>query len=136
MLQMETEAFPPLTTGLRKVIRRGGQAATPQQLGQIKRLDEQRAATPARWSATTRHAADSRKFRPLWMLISNATSNLLIYRFCCAVAARQGGIDHERISEWPAPGSEDTELGALMELEVGHGETEVYPRTPFPGTAR
>jgi hypothetical protein len=28
---------------------------------------------------------------------------------------------------WPAPGSEDTELGVLMELEVGHGETEVYP---------
>src|SRR5689334_17892747 len=31
-------------------------------------------------------------------------------------------------SLWPAPGSEDTELGALMELEVGHGETEVYAR--------
>lgn len=30
--------------------------------------------------------------------------------------------------EWPAPGSEDTELGVLMELEVGHGETEVYSR--------
>ena len=29
---------------------------------------------------------------------------------------------------WPAPGSEDTELGVLMELEVGHGETEVYPQ--------
>jgi len=29
---------------------------------------------------------------------------------------------------WPAPGSEDTELGVLMEPEVGHGETEVYPR--------
>jgi len=29
-------------------------------------------------------------------------------------------------SIWPAPGSEDTELGVLMELEVGHGETEVY----------
>ena len=28
--------------------------------------------------------------------------------------------------EWPAPGSEDTELGVLMELEVGHGETEVH----------
>ena len=28
---------------------------------------------------------------------------------------------------WPAPGSEDTELGVLMELEVGHGETEVHP---------
>jgi hypothetical protein len=27
---------------------------------------------------------------------------------------------------WPAPGSEDTELGVLMEAEVGHGETEVY----------
>ena len=27
---------------------------------------------------------------------------------------------------WPAPGSEDTELGALMELEVGHGEASVY----------
>ena len=28
---------------------------------------------------------------------------------------------------WPAPGSEDTELGVLMELEVGK-ETEVYSR--------
>ena len=28
---------------------------------------------------------------------------------------------------WPAPGSEDTELGVLMEPEVGHGATEVYP---------
>ena len=27
---------------------------------------------------------------------------------------------------WRAAGSEDTELGVLMELEVGHGETEVY----------
>ena len=27
---------------------------------------------------------------------------------------------------WPAPGSEDSELGLLMELKVGHGETEVY----------
>jgi hypothetical protein len=32
------------------------------------------------------------------------------------------------VEDWPAPGSEDTELGVLMELEVGHGETEVYPR--------
>src|SRR5262244_3365785 len=30
--------------------------------------------------------------------------------------------------QWPAPGSEDTELGVLMEPEVGHGEREVYPR--------
>jgi molecular chaperone HtpG len=27
---------------------------------------------------------------------------------------------------WPAPGFEDTELGALMEPEVSHAETEVY----------
>ena len=33
-----------------------------------------------------------------------------------------------REAEWPAPGSEDTELGVLMELEVCHGETEVYSR--------
>ena len=29
---------------------------------------------------------------------------------------------------WPAPGSEDTELGVLMEREVRHGEAEVYAR--------
>jgi hypothetical protein len=33
----------------------------------------------------------------------------------------------KQIANWPAPGSEDTELGVLMELEVRHGETEVYP---------
>jgi hypothetical protein len=29
---------------------------------------------------------------------------------------------------WPRPaaGSEDTELGVLMELEVSHGETAIY----------
>jgi len=27
---------------------------------------------------------------------------------------------------WPAPGSEDTELGVLLEPEVAHGEAEVY----------
>ena len=32
------------------------------------------------------------------------------------------------IPHWPAPGSEDTELGVFMEPEVSHGETEVYPR--------
>jgi hypothetical protein len=38
------------------------------------------------------------------------------------------GLPSARVSSWPAPGSEDTELGVLMEPEVGHGETEVYPR--------
>ena len=37
-------------------------------------------------------------------------------------------IEAQGLIRWPAPGSEDTELGVLMELEVGHGETEVYPR--------
>jgi hypothetical protein len=32
----------------------------------------------------------------------------------------------DKAEVWPAPGSEDTELGVLMELEVGHGETEVH----------
>lgn len=27
---------------------------------------------------------------------------------------------------WPAPGSEDTKLGCLLEPEVDHGEAEVY----------
>ena len=30
------------------------------------------------------------------------------------------------VAEWPAPGSEDTELGVLMEPEVRHGAAEVY----------
>ena len=42
-------------------------------------------------------------------------------------------IFHEDIPDfiralWPAPGSEDTELGVLLEPEVGHGEAEVYTR--------
>ena len=31
-------------------------------------------------------------------------------------------------SRWPAPGSEDTELGVFMGPEVRHGETKVYTR--------
>jgi hypothetical protein len=37
-------------------------------------------------------------------------------------------VEHTFEGFWPASGSEDTELGVLMELEVGHEETEVYPR--------
>jgi hypothetical protein len=39
---------------------------------------------------------------------------------------KRNTIQKRRLQHWPAPGSEDTELGVLMELEVGHGETEVY----------
>ena len=38
------------------------------------------------------------------------------------------GSGGDKKCDWPAPGSEDTELGVLMELEVGHGETEVFAR--------
>ncbi len=38
------------------------------------------------------------------------------------------GLDEMLTVNWPAPGSEDTELGVLMEREVGHGEAEVYTR--------
>ena len=34
------------------------------------------------------------------------------------------------VAVWPAPGSEDTELGVFMGPEVGHGEAEVYARVP------
>ncbi len=40
-------------------------------------------------------------------------------------------LSHERIyqmiwDDWPAPSSEDTELGVFMEPEVSHGKTKVY----------
>jgi hypothetical protein len=34
--------------------------------------------------------------------------------------------DGVQYGHWPAPGSEDTELGVLMEPEVGHGEASVH----------
>jgi hypothetical protein len=34
----------------------------------------------------------------------------------------------ENFKGWPAPGSEDTELGVLMEREVRHGAAEIYAR--------
>ena len=47
--------------------------------------------------------------------------SMLIYRV-------YSGSQNAGYGLWPAPGSEDTDLGVLMEPEVGHGETEVYPR--------
>src|SRR6186997_3691598 len=63
----------------------------------------------------------------------NLHTHSLVRRFSCTVA----GTASMRSSpaamacasagwKWPAPGSEDIQLGALMELKVGHGETEVY----------
>jgi hypothetical protein len=52
-----------------------------------------------------------------------ATERLLTH-----LTSNQGNAGNFGKENWPAPGSEDTELGVLMELEVGHGETEVYAR--------
>jgi hypothetical protein len=38
----------------------------------------------------------------------------------------QRGRSDPDLAAWPAPGFEDTELGVLTELEVSHGEMEVY----------
>jgi hypothetical protein len=35
-------------------------------------------------------------------------------------------LTNHTITGWPAPGSKDTELGVLMEPEVGDGETQIY----------
>jgi hypothetical protein len=44
----------------------------------------------------------------------------LSQRQSCHELLRDSGVAE---ADWPAPGSEDTKLGVLMELEVGHGET-------------
>ena len=44
------------------------------------------------------------------------------------VERKVDALDRKIDVKWPAPGSEDTELGVLMEPEVGHGEAEVYTR--------
>jgi tRNA U34 2-thiouridine synthase MnmA/TrmU len=38
----------------------------------------------------------------------------------------QRNLTREFGALWPAPGSEDTELGVFMGPEVSHGETKVY----------
>jgi hypothetical protein len=53
---------------------------------------------------------------------------LLLVALGGMTAAATWAVIELKKPRWPAPGSEDTELGVLMELEVGHGETEVYAR--------
>ena len=49
----------------------------------------------------------------------NATTFVAYLKECLVPTLKRGDI-------WPAPGSEDTELGVFMEPEVSHGETKVY----------
>jgi hypothetical protein len=39
-----------------------------------------------------------------------------------------GGADNIVINEWPAPGSEDTELGVILEPEVVYGTQTLCTR--------
>jgi len=48
------------------------------------------------------------------------------YKFVDSVNTDSKRIWHVGFEGWPAPGSEDTELGVLMEPEVRHGEAKVY----------
>jgi len=42
------------------------------------------------------------------------------------IAFRVSNNSRGNLKAWPAPGSEDTELGVFMGAEVSHGETKVY----------
>jgi hypothetical protein len=57
------------------------------------------------------------KFIPAIKIIGGAVSKI----FNGPYAVFSKGDEH-----WPAPGSEDTKLGVLMEREVRHGAAEVY----------
>ena len=52
--------------------------------------------------------------------------NQLVNEHLASDCGRALGMRFENWDGWPAPGSEDTELGVLMELEVCHGATEIY----------
>jgi hypothetical protein len=84
---------------------------------------------PRLWALAHRSAARRSSVRPHPMSVNAAISYSVARKR--GSAWQRDGRPRGRLlttSLWPAPGSEDTELGALMELEVGHGETEVYPR--------
>ncbi|MBX9777550.1 MAG: serine protease, partial [Xanthobacteraceae bacterium] len=67
---------------------------------------------------TNRHVvdpADKMRIKSIWL--GDAQINLGDVKLVLSDTDDLAGL-------WPAPGSEDTELGVLMELEVGHGETK------------
>ena len=58
-------------------------------------------------------------------IATEATKMLFILNGASAVALLTF-IGNNKTELWPAAGSEDTWLSVNMELEVDHGETEVY----------
>jgi hypothetical protein len=83
---------------------------------------------------------------PAERLSMRKVREVLRLKYACGVSARvisrSLGIGRTAVAEyirraavigvtwpiWPAPGSEDTELGVSMEPEVDHGEAEVHTR--------
>jgi hypothetical protein len=62
------------------------------------------------------------------IVLSFAGEDRKIAKRLCKILEGKGVKVFYDESDWPAPGSEDTEFGVLMEPEVGHGEAEVYSR--------
>jgi hypothetical protein len=71
----------------------------------------------------------------LWKAVTTALTltfvPLLIFTTTTSFAADKAASAPPSASradstEWAAAGSADTELGVLMEPEVGHGTTEIY----------
>ena len=108
---------------------------------------------PERVSWILQKLIDSKSFQRLRFIRQNGLANLTFHgaehtRFTHSLGVMHlAKIMYERICRnmsekedcdtklqtcvaalWPAPGSEDTELGVLMEPEVDHGEAEVYTR--------
>ena len=63
-----------------------------------------------------------------WPKLSNPPGSNDMFAFYRRLKNEQPELLSFRCREdkWPAAGFEDTELGVLMEPEVGHGTTEVY----------
>jgi len=61
------------------------------------------------------------------MWSENSMSKKLNWERAALSGRRKLAIKDEN-EYWPAPGSEDTELGVFIGPEVRHGEAEVYAR--------
>ena len=66
-------------------------------------------------------------FGEAYAILAKTMSEESLKQVAAAIAAKRTSLTPEE-AKWPAAGSEDTELGVLMEPEVGHGATEVYAR--------
>jgi hypothetical protein len=83
----------------------------------------------------------ARRFKPGFVLSKGSLGDFYLFKVLAYffeilfkfIAALEVHPEFRRSAEvlrkppsWPAPGSEDTELGVFMGPEVSHGETKVY----------